>query len=287
MFTNEEYRTYLLGMADEKLESGIEEGILGGQIDPGDLEQVEEDLIDDLVFERLSEQEERSFRDSYLSTAQGAGKLVFARGLRKYAAEHRSKQKLRPGSVNLRKNPALRWTWALAATLGCVVLTVVWLGGRSLRLSHQLAQAARENDQQQRMIASLRQEEGRSTSASSEQALPQPVLRLSPGVSRGLTTVPVLLLDRGANTATIVLELPFEPGEQLAEELLNSDNKSIWSQHFSVAGAVSREGTTTIMLPASILVDGDYRLRATSGSLGGEPESAATYLFRIRQTHHD
>lgn len=287
MFTNEEYRTYLLGMADEKLESGIEEGILDGQIDPVDLEQVEEDLIDDLVFERLSQQEEHSFRDCYLSTAQGAGKLVFARALRKYAAEHRSTQEIRPSSVNFRENPALRWTRALAAALGCVVLAAVWLGGRSLRLSHQLAQAARANDKQQRMIASLLHEQGSNRSASSEQAVSSPVLRLSPGVSRGLATIPVLLLDRRAKTATIVLELPFEPGEQLAEELLNSDDKPIWSQHFSVAGVVSEDGTTIVVLPVSILVDGDYRLRVTSGSLGAGTGNAATYLFRVRQTHHD
>ena len=246
MFPDEKYRAFMLGIADAEFEANIEEAILDGRLDPGDLEQIEEELIDDLLFGRLSKEEERSFRYGHLSTPRGAGKLAFAVAMQHYAARHAPGARRRFASAKLRELAAMPWVWSLAGALGCAVLAAIWLGARNLSLSHQLAQATLVNDEHQRLIASMLEEQRRLASlpvisvqppeskpvwpSAPEQVPLQSVIRLSPGVSRGLATVPVLHLNRQAKTVSIVLELPFDPASSLREELLDSENKSIWTQ---------------------------------------------------------
>jgi len=178
-------------------------------------------------------------------------------------------------------------------------LAIMWLGERNLSLSRELAQAKQANEEHERMIASMAEEQKRRANQSkapyeptmseaaaipdSELAAVQPVFHLSPGVSRGLVSVPVLHLSRQASTISIVLELPFDLVSTLREELLSSEDKTIWSQQFSVTIGISNHGTTTVMLPAALLATGEYRLRAETGISGEEPEGTATYLFRIRK----
>lgn len=291
MYPDDKYRAFLLGTADAETEQKIEEEILDGRVDPDHIELIEQELIDDLLFGRLSNKEESSFRGGYLSTPRGAGNLAFARALQHYAAEHSPAVERSSPSIKL---VVMGWRLASVAALVCAVLVAGWLGKRNLTLSHQLAQVTHANDEDQRVIASMiREQEGLTghpassvgptvskldSDSSQEQAALQPAIRLFPGVSRGLATVPVLHLSRLASKASIVLELPFDPVSSLREELLNSENKSLWSQRFSITDGISNHGITTIVLPTGLLSTGEYRLRVESG-VG----DTATYLFRVHK----
>jgi hypothetical protein len=282
MTADQQYRQFVLGMAGPELEAKIEEGILRGEIDSSELLQLEGELIDELIFGRLSPEEERSFREGYLSSTEGARKLAFAHALRQYATTEAAAKNQSEIVLKSSAPAFLRWTWALAAAFVCAAVAVLWLGISNFRLSQHLAKAKREQKEQQSLGASNAPPEGRSVNPKS-QAVLQAAIRLSPGVSRGLATIPVLELAHDANSATLVIELPFAPGRTLHEELLNSDNKIVWSQQFSVTGGAANDGTATIVLPAAILTADDYRLRATPDPRDAEAGGTATYLFRVRR----
>jgi hypothetical protein len=155
------------------------------------------------------------------------------------------------------------------------------------------------NDKRQQLVASMLEEQARRTSQPAPsiqttesksgpvsavgQTAVQPSIRLSPGVSRGLATVPVLHVNRQASTVSVMLELPFDLVSTLREELLNSEGKTIWSQQFSITGGILSHEITTIVLPTGLLATGEYRLRAETGASPAEPTDTATYLFRVRK----
>ncbi len=298
MYPDEKYRAFLLGMADAETEAGVEEGILDGRIDPGYLRQIEDELIDDLVFGRLSTPEERIFLTEFLSTPERIRKLEFARALQHYAIRPAREAGLRGAFLKLRRFGTITWALPLAGALGCAVLVATWLGERNLSLRHELAQATQLNDEHQRVISSMLEEQARRTSqppasiptteskpgpvSSLDRTAAQPSIRLSP-VNRGLAKVSVLHLDPLATTVSILLELPFDLRGTLREELLNSEGEIIWSQRFSRTSGISNHGSITIVLPAGLLATGEYRLRTETGLSPEEPGDTATYLFRIRK----
>jgi hypothetical protein len=192
-------------------------------------------------------------------------------------------------------------TLPLAGALACALLVAGWLAEHNLSLRRELAQSTQEDDERQRVLASLQQEQKRTEAEiaagarlsakspadrvleTSSDLLGKPIMRLSSGVSRGLATVPVLHLRSQASMVFIELELPFAPQGALHEELLNSDDKPIWSQQFSGSSSIAPNGVTTIVLPAALLATGEYRLTVEHGTNGGEAPGRATYLFRVRR----
>ncbi len=296
MFTDEKYRAFILRMADAETEAAIEEGILDGRIDPDHLRQIEEELIDDHLFGLLSTEEEPIFRSEFLSAPERLRKLNFAAVLKEHAT--RQTPEVRRSTVfgKLRGMVAKPWLLPPATAMICAVLAIVWLADRNLSLSHELSQLTHENDEHQRVIASMQAEQQLRASHSSPsirptETLPSPVaiedqtsiIELSPGVNRGLAVVPVLNLKKRASTVTIVLELPFAPEATVREELRNSNNKQIWSQQFSDPSGISTHGLSTIVLPARLFATGEYRLRVEADADGDEPPSRAIYLFRVRK----
>jgi hypothetical protein len=296
MYTHEQYRAFILRMADAETEAAIEEGILDGRIDPDHLRQIEEELIDDHLFGRLSTEEERIFRSDFLRAPERLLKLNFASALKEHAARHAPEVRRRTVFGKLRGMAAKPWFFPLATAMGCAVVAIVWLGERDLSLSHELSQVTQENDEHQRVIASMHEEQqlrASHFSSSIRPTTPQPgtlatedqasIIELSPGVNRGLAVVPVLHVKKQASTVTIVLELPFTPKGTVREELLNSDDKQIWSQQFSDPSGISIHGLTTIVLPARLFATDEYRLRAEADASGDEPGNKAIYLFRVRK----
>lgn len=297
MYPDSKYREYMLGLAGAEIEADVEEAILDGRVDPEHLHQIEEELIDDLLFDRLSAEEKRVIRSTFLSTPTRARSLEFGLALQQYAAQHLPEPSRRTIYVKLREWAAVSPSvLPLAGALACCMTVTFWLAERNLALSRQLVQTAQANDEHQRAIASMQEEQHRratqpdtsihpspATIAAGDQSESRPTIELSPGANRGLAVVPVLHLKKQAITASIVLELPFKPMVTLREELLSSDNKQIWSQQFSNVVGISAHGLTTVVLPAELFATGEYRLRAEADSSGDVHGSTATYLFRVRK----
>jgi hypothetical protein len=313
MHPDQTYRAFLLKMVDADTDAAIEEGILDGSIDLTHLLQVEDELIDDSLFGRLSDEEKSHFTTDFLCTPERNAKLTFARAMKQYSAKQSSP--IRRGSVwnSWKRFSALPWSLPLVGTLACALLVVGWLTERDLTLHSELALNSRESDEHQRIIASLRQElagaqsphvvapsqsphamAGRASRRSLESMTGQTrepdddlaqlsVIQLSSGVSRGLAAVPVLQIRREASFVKIRLDLPFDLIGAVREELLDSADKSIWTQQFSVSTSIAPHGITTIVLPAALFTAGDYRLRVEAGTREKEPGARVAYVFRVRR----
>jgi hypothetical protein len=107
------------------------------------------------------------------------------------------------------------------------------------------------------------------------------VIRLSGGVNRSVTAVPVLHLAIQTSELSIVLNQPFGLGGALHEEPLYADTEPIWSQQFSTSISIARASITTFVLSSTLCATRDYRLRVEAGNreLGsrkGSPETATT-----------
>lgn len=295
VLTEDTIRTFLLGMADSETEKTIEEGILDGSVATDDLLVAEEELIDDHVFGRLSGEEERSFHANFLINQDRKDKLGFSHAMRRYAMERA------PGSR------AQRRFWlgggfsrlVLAASVsvsGLAAITVVWLGIRDARLNRELALVSRANDERERLLTSIQEEQRQRASAVEDSvkasaAVPsasapvpspaaEPAIRLRPGVRRGVEAVPVLRVEGPAGAVRITLELAFKPQGGLREELSRVDGKRLWSQEFSSPAETVSEGAATVFVPAQLLSPGDYRIRLQDLSSDASDEGD-DYAFRV------
>jgi hypothetical protein len=310
MYPDQTYRAFLLKMVDADTDAAIEEGILDGSIDPAHLIQVEDELIDDSLFERLSDEEKIHFTTDFLCTPERNARLSFARALKQYSA-----QRFVPGQgVSVwnvwKRFAASPWSLPLAGALACALLVAGWQTERNLNLRNELARTSREDDEHQRIIESLRQEHARTqpphdttpsqspdamagsesnrslgtgASPSGAEFAEVPVIRLSNGVSRGLAAVPVLQIGREASMVKIELNLAFNLPGTVREELLDSAGESIWTQQFSGPDSIAPHGATTIALPVALFTSGDYRLRVEAGMSGEESAGRVEYVFRVRR----
>jgi hypothetical protein len=284
MQSDETYRAFLLRMTDAETEDAVEQGILDGSVDPGYLHQIEEELIDDFLFGRLSTREKELFESEFLCSAERNEKLRLAAMLRSYSTRNSPQRGLYPLLQRLNRLGLMTWRYALPAMLACTLILVVWLGVDVRSLREELTQSSLDDKASRQEIASLRQEQqtlhAPASSMTSDQ-MEMLGIRLSGGVDRGMTAVSVLHLDKQATMARIELELSFEPYGRLEEKLLDTQDKVIWSQRFSDSGPVALRGVTTVVVPTALLVPGDYRLQVVTQTRQGGSESL-TYLFRVR-----
>lgn len=314
MYRDQTYRAFLLNLADKDTDAAIEEGILNGSINSADLLQVEDELIDDSVFGRLSDEEETHFTADFLCTPERNAKLAFARAMKQYSAQQSSDIRLAPVQLATGWNSwkgfvATPWSLPLVGALACALLVTGWLVERNLGLRSELAVASRNEDESQRTIASLRQQQGgtrspqiTTSSQSSALAGPEqrwspgnttdqnsrpsddlgefPVIELSSGVNRGVAAVPVLQIGRKTSMVEIRLHLGFALAGTGREELLDSSNKSIWTQQFSTSYSIAPHGITTIILPVALFTSGEYRLRIETGT-SGEELTPGVFQFRV------
>jgi len=322
MLPDETLRAFLLGMSEDEASSRIEEAILDGSMNLEDLLLVEEELIDDYVFGRLSLDETQHFNARFLEGEEWRGKINFSRSIHKHALEQANRassfgfwpfsriasatptRAIRPLSPRF---AVVGWRFALVAMLACFLAATVWLGLRTIQLSGELAESARAANERERLLTSLmdRKERGReetgkakqlagqTTSAVRSAAEPAPLaasrspqteseIRLTPGVSRGVERLAVLHLMPRSTLARITLELPFKPEGTVREELFRSGGERVWSQEFSSADSIVTHGTTDIDLPAKLLSPGDYRLKFEETPTGATSGGGVNYVFRVR-----
>lgn len=311
MYPDQTYRAFLLKMVDADTDAAIEEGILNGSIDSAHLFQVEDELIDDSLYGRLSEEETTHFTADFICTPERKAKLTFARAMKQYSAKRSSPVQQVPSGSSWNRFVASPWSLPFAGALACVLLFAGWLTERNLSLRSDLAVASRKQDEYQRIIASLRQEqagtqsphiatpsqsprdmagpESRSRLGNTTDQVSQPgddlgelpVIQLSSRVNRGLAAVPVLRIGRKANMVKIRVDIAFALAGTVREELLDSAGKSIWTQQFFASHSMAPHGITTIILPVALFTSGDYRLRVQGGTSEEGSAASVEYLFRV------
>lgn len=286
-------REYLLGMSDSEAEKTIEEGILSGSPAAEDLMLAEEDLIDDHVFGRLSAEEEAAFQANFCLSPERQTQLAFSRAMQKYILR---KAPARPRlSFSIGALP--RFALAASFALLCVVAAgAAWLEIRNVRLGKELAGVSRTSDEQQRLLALLMEQEkqraaqtgpagtvaGGAAAPGAAVSTPEvtPGIHLRPGVKRGIEPIPVLRVAGEAGAVRITLDLAFEPGDGLREELFHAGGARIWDQELSSARPVVAHGSTTVYVPSQLLSPGDYQIRVKDLS-GDASDEGDVYVFRV------
>jgi hypothetical protein len=210
-------------------------------------------------------------------------------------------------------NPAGRI--ALATAILLVLVGGAWLIIQTLTLRSQLTrlqaqQSSRENSQQtleQQLATERRRNEELATQLNQEKqqraqtdeslrqltenvnqqrnAAPRLViasLTLLPGVSRGATTQPKLVLPPNASVARLQIGIePEEDYKSFGVELRTTSGRPVWMRD-SLTARSSRGGRSIrLTLPASALLPGEYELKLKGVPKTGPSEDVGFYYFEV------
>jgi len=270
-------REFLLGLSLDDFDTQVEDGILNGTIDAGQVRLIEDELIDEFLFGSLSPEEQKAFTTHFLCSEDRKQRLVLARQLIHYAKNHPSAT---PSTYLAKPRPRfwwqhLFWRWTAVTAMACSVLLAVLLGiqlARSIRETQAATDAQNEAD---RLRAALAQSRSHSLES-------VPSLELSPERVRGFDAVPgpVLHLSSRSEFVWIRLQLPAPPEGSFREELIGEAGKSLWKQELPAANKESSI-RSDLAIPASLFSPGDYLIRLEEASPTGTFEETATYAFRV------
>ncbi|HEU4767506.1 MAG TPA: hypothetical protein VFS77_09020 [Pyrinomonadaceae bacterium] len=107
-------------------------------------------------------------------------------------------------------------------------------------------------------------------------------LMLLPGISRGATTQPKLVLPAGATVAQIQIGIePEEDYKSFGVELRTISGRSVWTRDNLTARNTRGGRAVRLALPASVLSSGEYELRLKGVTATGETEDVGFYYFAV------
>lgn len=209
-------------------------------------------------------------------------------------------------------NPAAKFAMAVVTLFA--VAGAAWLTIETLRLRNQLAQLQADSQTQQSERESLerqvqqerqrneelaaqldqekqqRQQTDESLRQLTENAeapvpVPQPViasLTLLPGISRGGTDKPNLVVPANARLVRLQIGIdPEEPYKTFAVELRTEAGRQVWTRANLTARARRGVRAAILTLPATVLQSGAYELRLSGVAEGGATEDVGFYYFDV------
>jgi hypothetical protein len=284
------YRRFLLGIASEEEECRVEEAVLAGELDALFLQTAEDELIDDYLLGRITQQERQGFDEQFLITEERRQKLRFAFALIEYsqkapAQENPVKRKIAPRGSN-----RVLFSWKYGAFLAATasVLLAVLAGVEQMQLQRQVQIASEvRNELTQLQTASAADnrraarmgEPSAGTPGGMEDAVDRmPVIEFASATRTVYPTV--FRVPADARFARIDWELSPPLAEKYREVLLSGSGQQLWAQEFP-ATVLSAARRSTIVVPASILAPGIYHLRLDRDSTNGQFEELADSVFRV------
>ena len=146
-----------VGISDQETEQSIEENVLSGSVDSIHLQLVEDELIDDYLFGRLSSKEEQRFADHFLCTDDRKQRLAIARAIIQHAREQPIDVSEVHPKLSRRKFRVLHFPWITATTaaLFAAIILAVLLGFQFLRLRRETRVARNAANEIERLQAAL------------------------------------------------------------------------------------------------------------------------------------
>jgi hypothetical protein len=311
-------RQYLLGDLAFREQEQLEERLLTNDESYEQLLVAEDELIDDYLRGALHERERERFEQHFLSTPERYRKLRFARSLRRYIASATAGESPapvihRPVSPPPSLLAFLRTQYpvvgvSLAAALLLIALGGVWLAAEVWRLQGQLDQMRAEQAQQQasdfrRQLADVRARSDRlaeqlqreqSQRAELEQKLarleagrapaPRPAifsLVLTPGLTRDSGGMKRVSLPPNISQVQmqLVLETDDHPRYQAALQTIEGDEVKTWGP---LEARAARGGKIVSWnMSASLVPAGDYQVKLSGLTAGGEMKDVNSYYFRV------
>jgi hypothetical protein len=315
---------YLLGELPEQQQVEIEDRAFSDQQFMASITSVENDLIDEYVRRDMSESDRRRFESRFLASESRRKRVEFARALAHLLEETRvtERETRKVGATRSSWRDALAAFFdglnpvgkiALTAATLVILLGGAWLITQTLTLRNQLnqLQARQQNDRQtlerqveserrrnQELSAQLDQEKQQraqsdeslrrlSETANQPSEAPRSIIAsliLLPGISRGATTQPKLILPPNASVARLQIGIePEEDYKSFGVELRTAGGRPVWMRD-SLTARSSRGGRSIrLTLPASALLPGEYELRLKGVPQAGPPEDVGFYYFEVRK----
>jgi hypothetical protein len=302
-------RRYVLGDLEEGLRVELEELLI---TDPEAFEMlgaIEDELIEEYLDETSLPEERRRLEQRLLSSPQGMSRLRFARALKTRASARRIRP---PAPVPRARGWFARpgeWQGAwlgLAAALAISLLGNAWLASRYRRQAQNAADSsapvpsgpvvssapplAQTGAEREHAAARLEAEQRERAKAEARLALLEQKLRspapriatfaLAAGLLRGEGSLPRVTVPADAVLVGLRLELSGDDYPRYRAALLDANGDEIWTA--SKLKAEGKPGSVILLLPIALLPRGDYQVKLSGVSQGGEPEAVGTYAFRVR-----
>ncbi len=296
---------YLVGACSEAEQARVEEAFFADDEVFERMQQIEDDLIDRHLQDRLDGEERERFREAY-ATGPRRDRVDFARTMT-HVLDGGAAASARGGAAAPAPRatggwPGLAPGWGIALAAAAVIVFVagasVWQM-RALRSSLETARSDNEALRQQQEAARRRIEEleGRTTALAGELArerenapAPTPAGRtratvatfvLAPGLLRSARG-PVRIEARGVDEVRLRLDL--DPGiaaERFRAELRGADTRVLWVQEGLTAAPADAGSAVLMTIPAAALQPGEYEVVLSGADTGSGLEEVGRYYFDV------
>jgi hypothetical protein len=273
----------------------------------------EDELIDDYLWGNLSPDEREGFHQTFLCTKERQDKLRFARAFQDYVQRNSAESEPVSGwwqrfSVGL-LSPSPAAGYAFAALLIVAISGSLWMNlrfqrrldevsGENARLSQSeqelQEELSTERSRRDEMAADLSQERSererlqrevdalaKGSSVSTAGSVPTVAsFLLAPGLLRGGGDTERVLIPSGASLVELQLDVGLDDYGSYRVALRDVNGDEILTQSQLRGETVSEKAVVTVTLPANLLPHGDYSLRVSGITTGGDVELVARYYFR-------
>gem|GEM_PF-1360851 len=274
-------RRYLLGELDDQTMDQVEIRLLRDESYADLLVTTEDNLIDDYVFEGLSESELESFRSKFLVNDERRNKIMIARAMEVYVDERSGHQpEPEPVTLSQRWHNSLRFLQHHKLTVAFSVLIIVLLAIfvplllRSLARDGGMSPLQARRADIERRIAELNRQ---NTDA---RQLVQ--VFLQPLVLREGNEIRKLVITSETEPVNINLQLP--PGNRY--EKYRAVMQTVeGTELFAIADLKAGEGVgssiVAFKLAADVLPQGDYQIKLLADSSENVTSEVARYNLRV------
>jgi hypothetical protein len=253
---------------------------------------VEDDLVDSYAAGTLSGDRLQRFESFYLASPRRRSKAAFAKGL--HGAIDRSTRQPRPvpaAEPQVSRPVGRALWWPLAAAAALIVATAVLLL-QNITLRRELRDSERQVAvaDQRATAASEQLSVAQKAATAAKQALAD--ARAAPPLAavalvllpqtRGVTSVPILVVPTGA--AAVPLTLALETGGGASFEVALRDpatNGTIWRSPSLARQRVRQTPMVPVSLPAALLKAQHYALDLFERRSGSGPEFVNSYAFEV------
>jgi hypothetical protein len=278
-------RNYLLGGLDEATQEQVEERLLCDDDFAERLSAAQNALIDDYVFDALSDSERESYNKNFIVDDERRQKILFAQAMEIYVDEHdgprpHPRADTRPQSTSWR-NPLpfvqahKAWVAASAVILLLLLLTPVML--MRLRPPDQAALLRERRASIERRIAEV----NKRPASQSTQALPASELALQPTLLREDGGLKRVTLAGDIKLLTLKLALPQARHETYRALVLTVEGEELFAADGLTPEVDAGVAAVRLNLPAEFLATGDYQIQLRGVAAAGGVAEVGRYSFRV------
>ena len=268
------------------------------------IEAVEADLIDAYVRDQMQGHERKRFEDRFFASAERRRKVEFARAWARVADE----AKAIPGEARAAATLETRGSWrdwfaflrrpapgfqfAMVAAAVILVGVISWQVVQTSKLRSRVgeleAERGRQQQREQTLQSSLDAERARAQDLNAQLQHGTPAgiasLTLLPGLLRGETVLPQLVVPQSAQLARLEIQLePRDKYPQFRAELRSQRGDEILASNKLREQRSNGSRAVVLEIPASVLSSGDYELTLKGMNPGRQFEDVGYYRFSVRR----